>query len=63
MKIVHGIDFSGNAKMWRPGIRRSNVWVSTAQVHEQTMEVVALRPIQDLACIIPEAVESVTGGV
>ena len=34
--------------MWRPAIRRSNVWVSTAQVHEQTMEVVALRPVQDL---------------
>ena len=48
MKVVHGIDFSGNAKMWRPGIRRSNVWVSTAQVHEQTMEVVALRRVQDL---------------
>ena len=48
MKVVYGIDFSGNAKMWRPGIRRSNVWVSTAQVHEHTMEVVALRPVQDL---------------
>ena len=34
--------------MWRPSVRRSNVWVSTAQVHEELMEVVELRPVQDL---------------
>ena len=39
---LHGIDFSGDAQMWRPSVRRSNVWVSTAQVHEELMEVVEL---------------------
>ncbi len=34
--------------MWRPGVRGSNVWVSTAQVHEELMEVVELQPVQDL---------------
>ena len=37
--------------MWRPGVRGSNVWVSTAQVHEQLMELMELmelRPVQNL---------------
>ncbi len=34
--------------MWRPGVRGSNVWVSTAQVHEQLMEIMELRPVQNL---------------
>ena len=48
--IVHGIDFSGDAKKWAPRCRRSNVWISTGQVHaEGSMKLVALRPVQDLS--------------
>ena len=45
---VHGIDFSGNEKMWRPSCRRSNVWIATAELRADLLELVALRPVQDL---------------
>ena len=49
LTVVHGIDFSGNARQWTPGCRRSNVWIATAQVHdEKFMKLVALRRVQDL---------------
>lgn len=49
LTVVHGIDFSGDAKKWSPGCGRSNVWVATAQVHDdQRMELMALRPVQAL---------------
>ena len=48
--VVHGIDFSGDARQWSPGCRRSNVWVATAQVpdDDQAMKLVALRRVQTL---------------
>ena len=45
---VHGIDFSGNEKMWRPGCRRSNVWIATAELRADLLELVALRRVQVL---------------
>ena len=45
---IHGIDFSGNEKMWRPGCRRSNVWIATAELRADLLELTALRRIQDL---------------
>ena len=48
MKSVHGIDFSGNERMWRPGCQRSNVWIATAELRANRLELVALRPVQDL---------------
>ena len=48
MASVHGIDFSGNEKMWRPGCRRSNVWIATAELRTVLLELVALRSVQDL---------------
>ncbi len=49
LTVVHGIDFSGDAKQWSPRCGRSNVWVATAQVHDdQGMELTALRPVQAL---------------
>ena len=44
----HGIDFSGNDKMWTRGCRRSNVWIATAELRADSLEVVALRPVQCL---------------
>ena len=49
LTVVHGIDFSGDAKKWSPGCGRSNVWIATAQVHDDPgMELMALRPVQSL---------------
>ena len=49
MLTVHGIDFSGDVTKWTPGCGSSNVWIATAQVHdEKFMKLVALRPVQDL---------------
>ena len=45
---VHGIDFSGDETKWRPGCRRSNVWVATAELRASRLQLVALRPVQDL---------------
>ena len=45
---VHGIDFSGNEVMWRPGCGRSNVWIATAELRADLLELVALRRVQDL---------------
>ena len=44
----HGIDFSGNHKMWRPGCRCSNVWIATAELRADRLDLTALRPVQDL---------------
>ncbi|MDO8739167.1 DUF429 domain-containing protein [Candidatus Deferrimicrobium sp.] len=43
-----GIDFSGNHHMWRPGCRRSNVWVSEVRRNEEGLILVDLRPVQGL---------------
>ena len=49
LTVVHGIDFSGDARKWTPGCGRSNVWIATAQVHDkESMKLMALRPVQDL---------------
>ena len=45
---VHGIDFSGDETKWRPGCRRSNVWVAAAELRASRLQLVALRPVQDL---------------
>ena len=45
---IHGIDFSGNERMWRPGCRRSNVWIATAELRADLLELMALRPVQEL---------------
>ncbi|MCY4284327.1 MAG: DUF429 domain-containing protein [Thiotrichales bacterium] len=34
--------------MWRPGCRRSNVWVATAELRAGRLHLTALRPVQDL---------------
>ena len=47
-RSFHGIDFSGNHKMWRPGCRRSNVWIATAEIRAARLHVTGLRPVQDL---------------
>ena len=50
LTVVHGIDFSGDVTKWTPGCGSSNVWIATAQVHdEKFMKLVALRPVQDLS--------------
>ena len=45
---IHGIDFSGNVKMWKPGCGRSNVWIATAELRGSRLKLIALRPVQDL---------------
>ena len=45
---VHGIDFSGDETMWRPGCQRSNVWIATAELRTDRVELIALRPVQSL---------------
>ena len=49
LTVVHGIDSSGDAQKWTPGCGRSNVWIATAQVHDnEPMKLVAFRAVQDL---------------
>ena len=49
LTVVHGIDFSGDAKKFSPGRGCSNVWVAMAQVHDDRgMELIALRPVAAL---------------
>lgn len=48
VRIFHGIDFSGNHRMWTPGCRRSNVWIATAEERLGTLSLVELRPVQQL---------------
>jgi len=43
-----GIDFSGNAAMWRPGCGRSNVWIATVEAGVRARRLVALHPVQAL---------------
>jgi hypothetical protein len=47
-RVFHGIDFSGNHKMWTPGCGRSNVWIATAKTQLGVMRLAALRPVQHL---------------
>ena len=47
-QLVHGIDFSGNEKMWRRGCGRSNVWIATAEWDANNLALVALRRVQEL---------------
>ena len=48
--VLHGIDFSGNHRMWTPGCGRSNVWIATAKtgLGVGVMRLVDLRPVQHL---------------
>ena len=48
IRIFHGIDFSGNIRMWAPGCQNSNVWIATAEAKDNAMKLVELRPVQDL---------------
>ncbi len=48
VRIFHGIDFSGNHRMWTPGCRRSNVWIATAEERAGALSLVDLRPVQQL---------------
>lgn len=48
-KTIHGIDFSGDVRQWRSGCGDSNVWIATAEIHGDAMELVSLRPVQDLS--------------
>ena len=45
---VHGIDFSGDKTMWGPGCRRSNIWIATAELRADRVELRTLRPVQSL---------------
>lgn len=47
-ETFHGIDFSGNHRMWTPGCRRSNVWIATAEAQDDAMRLIELRPVQQL---------------
>ena len=47
-RILHGIDFSGNYRMWTPGCGRSNVWIATAKTQLGVMKLAELRPVQHL---------------
>jgi len=44
-----GIDFSGNHLMWRNGCTRSNVWIAELHAVGRGLELVDLRPVQQLA--------------
>lgn len=46
--VLHGIDFSGNHRMWTPGCGRSNVWIATAETQLGVVRLVELRPVQHL---------------
>ena len=47
-RIYHGIDFSGNHKMWTSGCGRSNVWIATAKMQLGVLRLAELRPVQHL---------------
>lgn len=47
-RTFHGIDFSGDHRMWTPGCRRSNVWIATAMAEGDAMRLLELRPVQQL---------------
>ena len=47
-RLVHGIDFSGDARMWKPGCERSNVWIATAKAGANRPELLKLRSAQEL---------------
>ena len=46
--LVHGIDFSGNVQMWKPGCKRSNVWIATAKLGASRPKLLNLRRVQEL---------------
>lgn len=48
--VLHGIDFSGNHRMWTSGCGRSNVWIATAKTRlgVGVMRLFELRPVQHL---------------
>ena len=48
MERVHGIDFSGNVRMWTPGCGHSNVWIATAELRANRPQLTALRQVQHL---------------
>ena len=48
MTRIHGIDFSGDVRMWGRGCRRSNVWIATAERRASRLQLIALKPVQDL---------------
>lgn len=53
VRIFHGIDFSGDVTRWTPGcgrfnINSCNVWIATAEARADAMDLVGLRPVQDL---------------
>jgi hypothetical protein len=43
-----GIDFSGNHLMWRPGCRRSNVWISYVRKTDERLVLDRLMRVQEL---------------
>jgi hypothetical protein len=47
MKLF-GVDFSGNAKQWRPRCSRPNVWVATATLSDQAVTIQSVAPVADL---------------
>lgn len=47
-QLVHGIDFSGDVRMWKPGCGRSNVWIATAEWDVNRLELIELRRVQEL---------------
>lgn len=46
--LIHGIDFSGNVRMWTPGCGRSNVWIATARLGANQPELLKLGSVQEL---------------
>jgi len=43
-----GIDFSGDAKMWRPGCTNSNVWIADIRRKQSSLSIHDLMAVQDL---------------
>lgn len=46
--LIHGIDFSGNVKMWEPHCGRSNVWIATAKLGTERPQLLKLGSAQEL---------------
>ena len=47
-RLVHGSDFSGDARMWKPACKNSNVWIATAKAGANRPELLKLRSAQEL---------------
>lgn len=46
---LFGVDFSGDAKQWKPRCARPNVWVATATLSDQSISIESVIPVADLS--------------